>query len=135
MDRRTEQKKTLRYRFGPDRKLRKKADFDRVFSHRLSAADQHLILYGRANRAARSRMGISVGKKLGPAVRRNRYKRTLREAFRLCQHDLPAGFDYVLIPRPGRGCSAKIYRQSLISLAQKIAPRPWINGKKTENLP
>jgi ribonuclease P protein component len=31
---------------------------------------------------------------------RNRYKRLFREAFRLAQHDLPPGIDFVLIPRP-----------------------------------
>lgn len=49
------------------------------------------------NDSGRRRLGISVGKSVGGAVVRNRMKRLLREAFRLCRLDLPAGYDYVLM--------------------------------------
>ena len=47
-----------------------------------------------------ARLGLSVSKDHGPAVRRNKIKRLLREAFRLERYALPADLDLVLIPRP-----------------------------------
>ena len=44
------------------------------------------------------RLGLSVSKDHGPAVRRNKIKRILREAFRLERPSLPVGFDVIVIP-------------------------------------
>lgn len=113
-----------RYHFGRDQRLKKQAEFRDVFDVRCSVADGRLIVYGCFNGLGRSRMGVSVGKRLGNAVRRNRYKRALREAFRLTRGDLPEGVDYVLIPRvevaPG---SMRQYSESLRYLCNKLAKR------------
>ena len=113
--------------FGPDRRLKKTAEFDRVYSERESTADSRLIVYACATKSRRSRIGVSVGKRLGSAVIRNRYKRTLREAFRELQHELPAGYDYVLIPRPAIKVSSSLYAKSLQQLCYKLHRR-W--GKR-----
>lgn len=54
-------------------------------------------LYAAPNQLDCARIGISVGNACGDAVRRNRLKRLGREVFRLHQHQIPSGYDYVLI--------------------------------------
>lgn len=66
----------------------------------LCASDGFLVLYIRRNDCGYSRLGVSVGKSCGCAVVRNRAKRLLREVWRLCQGQIPAGFDYLLIVSP-----------------------------------
>jgi ribonuclease P protein component len=87
------------YRFRSADRLKRPADFRRVYDRRCSASDAVLIVYGSKNELMNSRLGVSVGRKLGGAVQRNRWKRALREAYRLTRHDLPTGVDWVVIPR------------------------------------
>lgn len=44
-------------------------------------------------------MGITTGKKVGNAVKRNRARRLIREAVRLCEHDIRGNWDIVLVAR------------------------------------
>lgn len=112
-----------RFTFGPERRLKRNADFQRVFAGRVSFADDRLIMFVAENDLNRVRAGICVGKKLGSAVVRNRYKRVLREAFRTIQHDLPGGYDYVLIPRKIGPVRMEQYRRSLERLVQRMQKR------------
>jgi len=68
------------------------------------------------------RLGVSVSKDHGRAVRRNKIKRLLREAFRLERAALPANFDLVLIPRqPGARLHLATLRQELLDLVTRLA--------------
>ena len=70
---------------------------------RLYASSGHgngfLVLYARKNRSATNRVGITVGKKLGHAVVRNRVRRRLREVYRLNEERFAPGWDIVVVAR------------------------------------
>ena len=113
----------VRLTFPKSRHLRQSAEFSRVYAAKNRAGDDRLLVYAAANELGHPRIGLSVSKKNGNAVRRNLIKRRLREAFRLDQHGLPQNLDLVLIPRPGNLASLAGYRSSLARLAAKLARR------------
>lgn len=73
--------------------------FQRLYSKGQSIANRYLVLYVRRNGTAENRVGITVSKKLGCAVVRNRARRRLRECYRLNEHLLRPGFDVVIVAR------------------------------------
>lgn len=104
-------------------RLRKQRDFRRIFQGRWSAADRYLIVYVAPNEVGHVRLGVQVSRRFGNAVRRNRVKRLIREAFRLEQQVLPAGFDLVCNPRPGQLGDLATYRRSMPTLSRAAVKR------------
>jgi len=86
-----------KFTFGKNRRLVANRQFKAVLDHSISVSNGLLVLYMAENNLDYSRLGISVGKAFGGAVARNRAKRLLREAWRLYQGQIPAGFDYLLM--------------------------------------
>ena len=115
-------------------RLSRSAEFDRVYRSGRSAQHRLLVLYrfdrpddvptGNSREAiegdvaAQSRIGITVSKKLGGAVERNRLKRQLREALQACEL-LDGDADYVAIARPG--LAEKIDQGGFESLTALVA--------------
>jgi len=91
------------YNFRQEDRLKKTAEFQQVYAYRMSASDNVLIVYGFPNNLGRMRLGLSISRKIGGAVVRNRWKRLIREVFRL--HILSGsptvGLDLVVIPQKG----------------------------------
>jgi ribonuclease P protein component len=84
-------------------RLSRSAEFDRVFRHGRSHAGREFVLYvfPRGEEGGAPRLGLSVSRKVGGSVERNRVKRVLREAFARESPRLPAGSDAVVIARAG----------------------------------
>ena len=83
-------------------RLSRSAEFERVYREGSSHASRYLVVYAFPNGGSEdpSRLGVSVGRKLGGAVERNRVKRLLRDAFWASAGDLPDGHDFVIVARP-----------------------------------
>ncbi len=120
-----------RYFFRKNQKLTKPEQFRAVLAHKCCSQNDLIRLYAVANDCGYPRLGISVGRKQAGAVGRNRLKRLAREAIRLCQHDIPEGYDYLLIYVPKKSkkrehksqiasgaVGFETVRQSLVELAQ-----------------
>jgi len=86
--------------FGPEARLSDRRDFRLVFEAGRKVVGRNMILwYAERSSAAPTRLGLSVGSKVGIAVRRNRLKRLVREAFRLNRARLLEGRDIVVYLR------------------------------------
>ena len=103
--------------------LRSEADFERVYARKCKAADGVLLVFADRNDLGHPRLGLSVSRKHGGAVVRNRLKRLLREAFRLSQHEFSTGFDLIAIPLDAQQAELLSYQKSLTKLAAKLAKR------------
>lgn len=109
------------HRYRPANRIRHQTDFDRVFQARFYAADSVLVVQACANGLARTRLGLSVSRRVGNAVLRNRWKRLIREVFRLHRTTLPTGLDLVVRPRRGAEPVFAAIERSLPRLTRRLA--------------
>ena len=89
-------------------RLSRSAEFERVYRQGRSVGNRFLVLYSFPRSSAGepadgTRLGVSVSRKVGGAVERNRMKRLLREAFWSSAEDLRDGHDFVIVARPAAG--------------------------------
>ena len=79
--------------------LKGNRSFRRMYSKGKSAASAAVVLYARRNGSPVNRLGLTVGTKVGKAVRRNRIRRRLREIYRLHEAEMRRGWDIVAVAR------------------------------------
>jgi ribonuclease P protein component len=105
-------------------RVRTQAEFDRAYQARIFAADEVLVMNACPTDLRHPRLGLSVSRKVGNAVARNRWKRLIREAFRLVQGELPAGVDLVVRPQKGAAKPELMaIQRSLVGLGKRVARR------------
>jgi ribonuclease P protein component len=87
--------------FPKEERIRLQADYRRIFQKGKARKTEHLRIYICSNPLPYRRLGISVGKRVGGAVIRNRLKRLVREFFRVNKNLFPESSDVVIVPQPG----------------------------------
>ena len=98
-------------------RIKKQADFQRLFQKGKRAFSPSLtLLYTPAEKM---RMGVSVGKKHGKSVQRNRVKRLVREAFRLNQDKMKGTYSFIILPKANKEYSFKTFERDLQWMIRK----------------
>lgn len=79
--------------------LKNDYEFRRAYGRGRNAVSAGLVVYCLKRKRGGIRVGITTGKKVGNAVARNRARRVIREAMRLCEYDIRGNWDIVLVAR------------------------------------
>lgn len=113
-----------RYTFTRAMRLSGDRQFASVFAAKMKKNAGPLSVHAKINGLNHPRLGLSVSRRVGGAVTRNRVKRLLREAFRLQQHDWSRGYDIVVVVRPHDLVTLADY-QRLLSSAIRALHLEW----------
>ena len=98
-------------------RIKKQADFKKLFSKGKRLYSPSLtVLYFPSKK---TRMGISVGKKHGKSVQRNRIKRLLREAFRSVLPEIQGAYKLILVPKVSEAYAFETYKKHLQWIIKK----------------
>lgn len=118
----------LDQRLRPAERVRRRRDFEAIFAQRCEVRDDLIRVLGGWNGLSWPRLGVAVSRRFGSAVRRNRCKRLIREAFRQQKSRLPAGIDLIVMPVGSRmpALSDLVARlpQMVARLLERLQGRP-----------
>ena len=98
-------------------RIKKQADFQRLFQKGKRAFSASVTMLYRPS--DKMRMGISIGKKHGKAVQRNRIKRLLREAFRAAQDEMKGTYSVILIPKVSDKYAFETFKRHIECMIRK----------------
>ena len=116
--------------------IRKTKEFKAVYSNGSQAVNAYFFVYALATNNATARLGVTVSKKVGKAVVRNRVKRLVKECCRLKATHIAMGFDIVVVARPAvgalpkEGSYAKVNKalKSLLGRLRLLTARAAVSG-------
>ena len=106
--------------FPSSHRLRKPEEYSAVYDARVRESRGPLTIYARPNALGHPRLGLSTSRKVGTAVRRNRFRRLLRETFRRMRHDLPSGYDWVVVVRAHEPLMLAEYQKLMTALSLRL---------------
>jgi len=111
----------IRGRFSRVHRLRRDSDFQRVYGLRHRRESGPLLVYAAPGELPHPRLGLSVGRRVGGAVIRNRVKRRLRASFRRIRLELSEPFDYVVVVRPHKTTPEVDYEKHLRKAMERVS--------------
>jgi ribonuclease P protein component len=120
------------FAYARKHRLQHARQFDAVYTAKVKESRGPLTIFSIPNDLGHPRLGLSVGRKIGTAPKRNRIKRLLRECFRLLQHDLPRGYDVVITVRPHETALLADYQRMLSSALVRLHGK-WEEKTRIEN--
>jgi ribonuclease P protein component len=107
-------------------RLRKSWEYQQVWKMGCRLHTPHFILLLAENTAGCSRLGLTVSRKVGNAVMRNRVKRLLREFFRVKQQQFSAAVDLSIVAKRG---AAQLSTEAICSEIQRaLQDKGYLNG-------
>ncbi len=109
----------LTHRFPKSMRLTHAREYQRAYELNARKHAGPLVVFGYPAGLDHPRLGLAASRRVGNAVKRNRIKRRLREAFRLEQSELPP-IDLVVRVRPHDALSVEEYRRWLLGAAQRV---------------
>lgn len=114
----------MRFSFRKQQRVVKRSEFARAIHDGGCAADDTLVLFAYPTAPEQPpRLGVTIPKKTGGAVARNRWKRLIRESFRTQPERFPPGYDFVVRPKKGGVANWAKIREGLPRLAVKAISR------------
>lgn len=100
--------------------MRANRHFKRIYSKGDSIAGGYLVLYYQKNNTDQDVLGMTVSKKIGKAVIRNRVRRLIKESYRLNEANIKSGYDLIFVARTKAvGVSFEIIQRDMLYLLKK----------------
>lgn len=109
-----------RYTLRKRHRLSHDLDYKAVFDARVRKHRGPITVFAKPNHLGHHRLGLSIGRRVGNAVKRNALKRRIREAFRLHRHQLPGSYDLVVTARPHHPEPLTWYEHAIVNLTTKL---------------